>query len=53
MKRIVKVMILVLALCMLVGCGKTNTAQVVGGSERGIFFMVFAIHFLFSQAPLS
>ena len=26
---------------------------VVGGGERGIFFMVFEIHFLCSQAPLS
>ena len=35
MKRIVKVMILVLALCMLVGCGKTNTAQVADANGDG------------------
>ena len=35
MKRIVKVMILVLALCMLVGCGKTNTAQVADTNGDG------------------
>ena len=35
MKRIVKVMILVLALCMLVGCGKINTAQVADTNGDG------------------
>ena len=35
MKRIVKVIILVLALCMLVGCGKTNTAQVADSNGDG------------------
>ena len=35
MKRIVKVIILVLALCMLAGCGKTNTAQVADSNGDG------------------
>ena len=35
MKRIVKVMILVLALCMLAGCGKTNTTQVADTNGDG------------------
>ena len=35
MKRIAKVMILVLALCMLVGCGKTNSAQVMDVNGDG------------------
>ena len=35
MKRIVKVMILILALCMLVGCGKTNTANVADANGDG------------------
>lgn len=35
MKRIVKVMILILVLSMLVGCGKTNTAQVADSNGDG------------------
>ena len=35
MKRIVKVMILVLALCVLAGCGKTNSAQVADTNGDG------------------
>ena len=35
MKRIVKVMILILALCVLAGCGKTNSAQVADTNGDG------------------
>ena len=35
MKRIVKVMILILALCVLAGCGKTNSAQVADVNGDG------------------
>lgn len=35
MKRIVKAMILVLLLCILCGCGKTNTAQVADTNGDG------------------
>ena len=35
MKRIVKVMILMLALSLLAGCGKTNTAQVTDSNGDG------------------
>ena len=35
MKRIAKIVVLVLALCMLAGCGKTNTAQVTDSNGDG------------------
>ena len=35
MKRIAKVVVLVLALCMLVGCGKTNSANVKDANGDG------------------
>ena len=35
MKRIAKVMVLVLALCMLVGCGKTNSTNVKDANGDG------------------
>lgn len=35
MKRIAKVMVLVLALCMLVGCGKTNSANIEDANGDG------------------
>ena len=35
MKRIAKVVVLVLALCMLVGCGKTNSANIKDANGDG------------------